>query len=229
MHFHEFILGSSWFFVNRGPYLFPCWPSQSHSAPYEVMFSVFLPLALKEWKNSFYFGPTPTHSALPRLSFSKTQKTQIATDGVYTKQSWAKNFIPESDFPPPLKTSLRFRITRGHLAGRGGRSLSNTAFEYGCLPYWVVVSGVCSMDFPVKPPAWKGPRDRTRGGHRNATALTGNLKLEQRLRWPFHDVDFGCGWNQNCLWVMTGNLLFCLVNTSDSHPGQVLPYFFRRF
>lgn len=94
-------------------------------APYKVVLSVFHLPALKGWRTlSFDLGQhQSSHPCHNSTAASKPQNTKIDIDCVCTKQSWAKNFIPESDFSPPFKTSLRIWVTRETVwQERGGRS-----------------------------------------------------------------------------------------------------------
>lgn len=224
MHFHKFILWLTWFFVHWGSCLFPCWPNQSHSAPYEVMFSVFLPLAAKEWKKPFFLIWANTTS-LTQLKLLKNPEDGHSHRWCLYKVDLGQELHPRKWLLPLFKTSLRFQVTGDHLAGRGGRSLSNTASQHDCLSStdWVMVSRACRMDFPVMPLAQKiiqGGLQKLQGSHWPL-----EIRVDTELAFPWCGFQF---W-QDRLWVMTGNLLFCVVNTSESHPGQVVAYLFRQF
>lgn len=188
------------------------------------MFSVFLPLAGKEWKKLFFLI-LGQHYQVDKTQLLKNPEDGNSHRRCLHKVDLGQELHPWKWLPPPFKTSLRFQVTGDHLAGRGGRSLWNTASQHDCLSStdWVTVSRACRMDFPVMQLAQK--------------IIQGGLQKLQGSHWPLEirvDTELAfprCGFQfwHDCLWVMTGNLLFCLVNTSESHPGRVVAYLFRQF
>lgn len=141
----------------------------------------------------------PFTLAIARLL--KTQKTKIAIDCVYTKQSVPRTSSPKVTFPPPFKASLRFRVTRDHLARRWQQVPVKHSFSR-----WLPALHRLSHDgrslrygFSCGATCPEGSQRSFKGVHRSAKALTGNLKLELRLTWCSRDVGFKSGWNQNCL------------------------------
>lgn len=210
LHLYKFRL---WFFVNRSPRLFPCSQPRCILLPMRWC-SVFHLPALKGWKTLNLGQHQSTHPCHKSAAASKTQNTDIDIDCVSTKQSWAKNLIPESDFSPLFKTSLRFWVTRGHLAGRRWQLLGQTPpFESSWLPWadWVVVSWACSVDSPIKPLTQKGPGDHLKGSTEMPSLSRAELEIRAKtMSWCSHDVGFNSGWNLNCPRVMTGICYFVL-------------------
>ena len=84
--------------------LISLWAALSHAAPYEVGLSLFHPPALKGWRTLLFdLGQHQSiHPCHNSTAASKTQNTKIDIDCACTKQSRAKNLIPESDFSPSL-------------------------------------------------------------------------------------------------------------------------------
>lgn len=167
LHLYKFRL---WFFVNRSPRLFSC--SQPRCIPLPMRWrSVFHLPALKGWKTLlFNLGQhQSTHPCHKSAAASKTQNTDVDIACVSTKQSRAKNLIPESDFSPLFKTSLRFWVTRGHLAGKWWQLLGQTPpFESSWLPSELSLQRGLSYQATYPEGSWRS----FKGVHGNAEAVT---------------------------------------------------------
>lgn len=181
---------------------------------------MFLPLAGKEWKKPFFLI-LDQHYQVDTTQLLKNPEDGSSHRRCLHKVDLGQELHPWKWLPPPFKTSLRFQVTGDHLAGPcQTQPLNMTAFSS---TDWVIVSRACRMDFPVMPLAQK--------------IIQGGLQKLQGSHWPLEirvDTELGfpqCGFQfwQDCLWVMTGDLLFCLVTTTESHPGRVVAYLFRQF
>lgn len=142
---------------------------------------------------------------------------------------------PKVTFPLCLKQVWDSKSQETIWQGFGGRSLPNTAFEYGWLPLadCIVVSWACCTNFPVKPPAQEGPGDHLKGSREmpGLSPADPDIRAETVIRCS-HAVGFNSNWNQNCLWVATGNLLFVLWTLNLwqlPRPRGAQPYFLQWF